>query len=512
MDSSSPVTPGDVVLKKYRVERLLGMGAMGIVAEATHLALDQRVAIKFMLPGKDTGGDQYARFIREARASVRLTTPHVTRVFDVGALDSGAPYMVMELLNGRDLDAVLKVRGPLPIDEAAELILQACEALAEAHAIGIVHRDLKPANLFLTKAKDGTPCVKVIDFGISKASHESLEAHAEGRDPRVAALHVAGADALVGGRGRAQRRLVARRDAVRARRRRPAVRREGHPGALRQGVVRGADAARDPQAGRARGVRAGRRAVPRERIGIGAGRAWPPSPRPSRLTRRRAPPCTSGAWRPPRPSLRGRQSSSGSPGHRAREAIHPPGAPRGRSYRRPARGGRGAARLRQLWGSRSACWSWARPVSWAGRCTASLCPPASRRACPGLQRRARRYPRRRATCRWPRPPRRSGPTRQLPWSRPRLRGPHGVCRRGSLRARARPQPRRHRRRSRSRTRTTSDREERASGRRFSAAAPAASPRPSTRRAPPASAGRPPSTWASRRARRGRAPPRGRSAG
>jgi eukaryotic-like serine/threonine-protein kinase len=175
VDSSSPVTPGDVVLKKYRVERLLGIGAMGIVAEATHLALDQRVAIKFMLPGKDAGGEQYARFIREARASVRLTSPHVTRVFDVGALDSGAPYMVMELLHGRDLDAVLKQRGPLPFAEAAELILQACEALAEAHAIGIVHRDVKPSNLFLTKAKDGTPCVKVIDFGISKSTTESLK-------------------------------------------------------------------------------------------------------------------------------------------------------------------------------------------------------------------------------------------------------------------------------------------------------------------------------------------------
>ncbi len=175
MDSAPHVSPGEVVLKKYRVERLLGMGAMGIVAEATHLGLDQRVAIKFMLPGKDPGGDQYARFIREARASVRLTSPHVARVLDVGALDSGAPYMVMELLQGRDLEAVLRERGPLPIDEAAELILQACEAVAEAHAIGIVHRDLKPANLFLTRTKSGLPCVKVIDFGISKASNDTLK-------------------------------------------------------------------------------------------------------------------------------------------------------------------------------------------------------------------------------------------------------------------------------------------------------------------------------------------------
>ncbi len=175
MDSAPYVNPGEVVLKKYRVERLLGMGGMGIVAEATHLGLDQRVAIKFMLPGKDPGSDQYARFIREARASVRLTSPHVARVLDVGTLDSGAPYMVMELLQGRDLEAVLKERGPLPIDEAAELILQACEAVAEAHAIGIVHRDLKPANLFLTRTKSGLPCVKVIDFGMSKASNDALK-------------------------------------------------------------------------------------------------------------------------------------------------------------------------------------------------------------------------------------------------------------------------------------------------------------------------------------------------
>ena len=169
---ASPVKTGDMLAGKYRVEKLLGMGAMGVVVAATHVALKQRVALKFMLPGKAAGQEQHARFLREAQAAVRLRTQHVARVSDVGTLESGAPYMVMELLDGRDLEAVLHERGPLPIAEAVDYVLQACEAVAEAHALGIVHRDLKPANLFLTTGLDGKPCVKVLDFGISKHSGE----------------------------------------------------------------------------------------------------------------------------------------------------------------------------------------------------------------------------------------------------------------------------------------------------------------------------------------------------
>jgi serine/threonine-protein kinase len=114
-----------------------------------------------------------ARFAREARAAVQIHSEHVARVTDVGTLESGAPYMVMEYLQGSDLGEVLHARGPLPIPEAIGLLLQACEAIAEAHSLGIVHRDLKPANLFLTQRRDGSALVKVLDFGISKALQEA---------------------------------------------------------------------------------------------------------------------------------------------------------------------------------------------------------------------------------------------------------------------------------------------------------------------------------------------------
>jgi serine/threonine-protein kinase len=109
--------------------------------------------------------------MREARAAARIRSEHVAKVSDVGTLPDGTPYIVMEYLEGFDLADTLAQRGPLPADEAIELVLQACEALAEAHSLGIVHRDLKPANLFLTHRADGTPCIKVLDFGISKVTH-----------------------------------------------------------------------------------------------------------------------------------------------------------------------------------------------------------------------------------------------------------------------------------------------------------------------------------------------------
>jgi len=171
---SSPVNPGDILLNKYRVERLLGMGGMGVVVTATHIGLNQRVAIKFMLANKVAAREQYERFLREARAAVRLKSEHVARVSDVGTMESGAPYMVMEYLDGRDLSALLADGGPLPIAAAIDHVLQACEAVGEAHAAGIVHRDIKPANLFLTTSAGGADCIKVLDFGISKTSDGDL--------------------------------------------------------------------------------------------------------------------------------------------------------------------------------------------------------------------------------------------------------------------------------------------------------------------------------------------------
>jgi serine/threonine protein kinase len=164
----APVQRGDVLAGKYRVESVLGVGGMGVVVEATHLELNESRAIKFMLPEALENAESVERFLREARASSRLRSEHVARVYDYGRLENGAPYMVMEYLEGTDLRSLLKQRGRVPVAEAVSYALQTCEALAEAHGNGIVHRDLKPANLFLTSRPDGTPCLKVLDFGISK--------------------------------------------------------------------------------------------------------------------------------------------------------------------------------------------------------------------------------------------------------------------------------------------------------------------------------------------------------
>jgi serine/threonine-protein kinase len=169
-DPTSPVQPGEVLLGKYRVDRILGAGGIGIIVAAHHLQLDERVAIKFLLPDALQSPDVVARFAQEARAAVKIKSEHVVRVIDVGTLPSGSPYMVMEYLEGADLSAVLSRRGPMPIEEVVALVLQACEALAEAHALGIVHRDLKPANLYAIARADGSPSVKVLDFGISKVT------------------------------------------------------------------------------------------------------------------------------------------------------------------------------------------------------------------------------------------------------------------------------------------------------------------------------------------------------
>ena len=162
------VREGEVLAGKYRVERVLGRGGMGIVVAAHHLQLDEKVAIKFLLPEAVSNAEVIGRFVREARAAVRIKSEHVARVSDVGTLEDGAPYMVMEYLEGSDLAGWLKEHHVLPIEQAVEFVLQACEAIAEAHALGIVHRDLKPANLFVVRRADGLWSIKVLDFGISK--------------------------------------------------------------------------------------------------------------------------------------------------------------------------------------------------------------------------------------------------------------------------------------------------------------------------------------------------------
>jgi serine/threonine-protein kinase len=166
--SAAGVSEGDVLAGKYRVERVLGVGGMGVVIAAYHIQLNEKVAIKFLLPEALSDAAAVARFAREAQAAVKIKSEHVARVSDVGTLPNGAPYMVMEYLDGGDLAAWIEQRGALPVEQAVEFVLQACVAVADAHALGIVHRDLKPANLFCVRRSDGQLSIKVLDFGISK--------------------------------------------------------------------------------------------------------------------------------------------------------------------------------------------------------------------------------------------------------------------------------------------------------------------------------------------------------
>jgi serine/threonine-protein kinase len=161
---------GESISGKYRVERVLGEGGMGVILEATHVQLEERVAIKMLRKELATDAETVKRFLREARAAIKIRSEHVVRVHDVGSLDAGMPYIVMELLEGVDLERLVFEKGAVDPANAVDYVLQACEALAEAHVLGMVHRDLKPANLFLTHRKDGSPCVKVLDFGITKVS------------------------------------------------------------------------------------------------------------------------------------------------------------------------------------------------------------------------------------------------------------------------------------------------------------------------------------------------------
>jgi serine/threonine-protein kinase len=174
-DRDTPVREGDVLAGRYRVERVLATGGMGVVVAARHVQLNQKVAVKVLTHNADSS-QANARFLTEAKASALLRSDHVVHVSDVGTLDNGKPFMVMELLDGEDLSQVLEAEGRLPIDVAVDYVLQACEGLAEAHAARIVHRDLKPGNLFRVRRKDGSELIKVLDFGVSKALSQDVRA------------------------------------------------------------------------------------------------------------------------------------------------------------------------------------------------------------------------------------------------------------------------------------------------------------------------------------------------
>jgi serine/threonine-protein kinase len=156
---------------RYRAGRVLGKGGMGVVIEATHVELGTSVAIKLLRDDLAGQPETVERFLREARAAAQLKGEHVCRVHDFGTLEDGVPFMVMELLQGCDLATLIKQTGPLAHELVASYVVQACTAVAEAHALGIVHRDLKPTNLFRTRRPDGSALIKILDFGLAKSQH-----------------------------------------------------------------------------------------------------------------------------------------------------------------------------------------------------------------------------------------------------------------------------------------------------------------------------------------------------
>ena len=193
-----PVRPGDVINGKYRVRELIGVGGVGFVVAATHLQLEDSVALKLLKPELASDPDAVRSFSLEARSSFKLKSEHVVRTYDVDTLPSGVPFMVMELLRGQDLRRALKRYRYLPIELSVDIALQICEALATAHAAQIVHRDIKPENLFVEQVGDFIR-VKVLDFGISQAlspSPISSSTMAIGTPPYMSPEQIRGASDL----------------------------------------------------------------------------------------------------------------------------------------------------------------------------------------------------------------------------------------------------------------------------------------------------------------------------
>lgn len=164
---NDPFCVGTTLSGRFRLERVIGLGGISVVYEATHLGLGTSVALKLLRPQALQCPELVKRFAQEARIAIQLRHPNVVTVMDAGELSEGVPYMAMELLAGEDLGQCITRHGKLSVAQAVDYGMQLCAALAQAHARGILHRDLKPTNLFLTET-EGRSQLKVIDFGISK--------------------------------------------------------------------------------------------------------------------------------------------------------------------------------------------------------------------------------------------------------------------------------------------------------------------------------------------------------
>lgn len=164
----APIRVGELVGGKYRISRLVAEGGMGLVYEAQHTIVKRRFAVKFLRPDLADKRESLGRFQREAEAAGSLESEHIASVVDFGITPEGSAFIVMEFLVGESLAVLLKREGPLPVERATDLCIQACHGAETAHAAGIVHRDLKPHNLFVCQRDDGTDLLKILDFGIAK--------------------------------------------------------------------------------------------------------------------------------------------------------------------------------------------------------------------------------------------------------------------------------------------------------------------------------------------------------
>ena len=166
---------GSIVAERYHIIRKLGEGGMGTVYLAEHVKMGRKSAVKVMNPGMGQDADAISRFNREASNASRINHPHVAGIYDFGETPDGLIYLAMEYVEGESLTSIVRAQGALPAMRAAEITRQAAEGLSVAHEMGIVHRDLKPDNIMLAKNRDGTDCVKVVDFGIAKAASNEAQ-------------------------------------------------------------------------------------------------------------------------------------------------------------------------------------------------------------------------------------------------------------------------------------------------------------------------------------------------
>jgi len=165
--SDGALAPGTLLAGKFRVVSRLGEGGMGSVYEIEHELTKHRRALKLLHQSMAAMPSVVERFLREASAAGRVGNPHIVETFDAGVLDTGEPYLVMEILRGQPLSSRIAA-GNMRLSEVVDLVGQAAAGVHAAHQAGIVHRDLKPDNLFITEGSDGRPFVKILDFGISK--------------------------------------------------------------------------------------------------------------------------------------------------------------------------------------------------------------------------------------------------------------------------------------------------------------------------------------------------------